>query len=231
VWAVSFAGESQVIGGNTNGDIRRWQIEDGQQRGPAMQGSGHIESVVVSQDGQWIVSGDRGWKTIVWNAATHEKVREFAENPYWVHGVDISGDGTKIASTSTNTVLIFSRTSDTRPLPLLPHDGVTAVKFSPDGIAPLAWSPDGQTLFVASKGKIIYFDISKFSSSEWSIHENQSAVHIASNGRFIACAAGLSVSLWDCVSHKQISSIITHAAEVKCVALSPSGGYLACGNG
>ncbi|KAI6009516.1 hypothetical protein F5J12DRAFT_40996 [Pisolithus orientalis] len=267
VWAVNFAGESQVIGGNTNGDIRRWQIEDGQQRGPAMQGSGHIESVVVSQDGQWIVSGDRGWKTIVWNAATHEKVREFAENPYWVHGVDISGDGTKIASTSTNTVLIFSLTSNTCALPLLPHDGVTAVKFSPDGsrfataswiygfrvynthdgsilfdsgkmgstgawpVAPLAWSPDGQTLFVASKGKIIYFDLSKFSSSEWSIHENQSAVHIASNGRFIACAAGLSVSLWDRVSHKQISSIITHAAEVKCVALSPSGGYLACGNG
>lgn len=33
VRAVAFAGDSQVVGGYDNGDIRRWEIEDGQQRG------------------------------------------------------------------------------------------------------------------------------------------------------------------------------------------------------
>ncbi|KAI5986440.1 hypothetical protein F5J12DRAFT_898764 [Pisolithus orientalis] len=265
VSAVVFAGESQVVVGYENHDIRRWKIEDGQQQGPTMQGSGTVDSVVVSRDGQWIVSGDRGWKAIVWNAATHEKVREFTEHGFWVHGVDISSDCTKIASVGGSISQIASITSGTRLLPPLPQSSIVGIKFSPDGSrfatasetqgfrvynthngniffdsgqkgstgswsnTQLAWSSNGQQLFVASRGKIIYFDLAKFSSSEWSIHENQSPVHIASNGRFVACAAGTSVSLWDCVSHKQIGSIITHTSRIKCVALSPSGRYLACG--
>ncbi|KAI6094590.1 hypothetical protein F5141DRAFT_1296170 [Pisolithus sp. B1] len=98
-------------------------------------------------------------------------------------------------------------------------------------VTPLAWSSDGLQLFVASKGKITCFNVSKSSSSEWSIHQtqSQSRVSIASNGRFIACSAGSSVSLWDCVSHKRIGNIITHTAEIRSITLSPSGGYLACG--
>ncbi|KIO00163.1 hypothetical protein M404DRAFT_101815, partial [Pisolithus tinctorius Marx 270] len=239
-------------------------IEDEQQQGPIMRASGLIESVVASQDGRWLASGDRGWKATIWNAATHEKVREFTEYSHCVLAVDISSDGTKIASTDWNHARIFSITSGTRLLPPIQHDKVIGIKFSPDGSrfataseiqgfrvysthngdvlfdsgknvstgswsrTRLAWSPDGQQLFVAERGKIICFDLSKSSSSAWSIHENQSLAYIASNGRFIACAAGLLVSLWDCVSHEQIGSIISHTAELKCIALSPSGGYLAC---
>ncbi|KAI6143764.1 WD40-repeat-containing domain protein, partial [Pisolithus tinctorius] len=95
---------------------------------------------------------------------------------------------------------------------------------------PLTWSSDGQQLFVGSQGKITCFDISKSLCSEWSIHENQPRVPVASNGRFVACAAGSSVSLWDCMSHKQIGGTITHTTEINCIALSPSGRYLACGS-
>ncbi|KIO01004.1 hypothetical protein M404DRAFT_738728 [Pisolithus tinctorius Marx 270] len=98
-------------------------------------------------------------------------------------------------------------------------------------VTPLVWPPDGQQLLVANKGKIICFGLSKSLTSEWSIHENQSQPSIASNSRFIACAAHSSVSLWDCASHKQISSIITHTTVVGRAAVSPSGWYLACGNG
>lgn len=40
---------------------------------------------------------------------------------------------------------------------------------------------------------------------------------------------GLVVSLRDCSSHKQIGSTIQHITSTKCVALSSSGGHLACG--
>ncbi|KIO02168.1 hypothetical protein M404DRAFT_1002587 [Pisolithus tinctorius Marx 270] len=266
LWAVAFAGESQVVGGYAGGDIRRWKIEDGQQ-GPTMKAGNSVYTLVVSQDGQWIVTGDYGQKAILWNATTHEKVRELTEHRYVVWGVDVSSDGTKIATADWDNVEIFSIPSGDRLLPPLPHDYVSGVKFSPDGTrfatasktlgfrvystndgnilfesgqgshvgywlrTPLAWSPDGQQLFVANKGKIICCDLAKSSSSGWSTHENQSQPSITSNGRFIACAAGPSVSLWDCVSHKQIGGIISHNAQVGCVALSPSGRYLACGNG
>ncbi|KIO01976.1 hypothetical protein M404DRAFT_106348, partial [Pisolithus tinctorius Marx 270] len=258
---------SQVVGGYANGEIRRWKIEDGQQQGPTMQASHDgVDSVVVSQDGRRIVSGDRGRKAIVWNVTTHAKVREL-EHRGWVHEVDVSSDCTKIASADWYIVEIFNMTSGIRPLPTLPHPHVAGVKFSPDGSqfasasesygfrvyntyngdilfdsgqkgatgswsrSALAWSSDGQQLFVANKGKIICFDLSKSFFSEWSIHENRSPVYIASNGRFIACATGSSISLWDCVSHEQISGIISYTTEIKRIALSPSGVYLACGNG
>ncbi|KAI5996844.1 hypothetical protein F5J12DRAFT_346351 [Pisolithus orientalis] len=266
VWGVAFAGESQVVGGYRNGELRRWNIEDGQQQGPTMRAGGSVWSVVVSHDGRWIVTGDDRHKAILWNAATHEKVREFREHSCIISGVDISSDGTQLATADWSDVQIFSISSGERLLPRLPHSHVDDVKFSPDGTrfaavsgiqgfrvystdnggilfdsgesgdlsqylaTPLVWSSDGQQLFVANKGKIICHNLSRSFSAEWSIHENQSPVFIASDGRFIACAAGSSVSLWDCMSHKQIGKIISHTAKVECVALSPSGRYLACGN-
>ncbi|KAI6095815.1 hypothetical protein F5141DRAFT_1265501 [Pisolithus sp. B1] len=225
-----------------------------------------IRSLAVSRDGRWLVSGDIGNKAIVWNAATHEKVREF-EHTGGVAWVDISSDGTKVVAASwanTDTVRIFDIDSGTELLPPLSHSNIRGVKFSPDGsrfatvsndsgvrvysthdgnvlfhsgrrgstrsslVTPLAWSFGGQQLFVASKGKITCFNLSDSSFSEWSIRGAQS---VTSNGRFIVCSAGLSVSLWDCVSHKQVGSIITHNTDIYCLALSPSGRYLACGVG
>ncbi|KAI6022663.1 hypothetical protein EDC04DRAFT_3143649 [Pisolithus marmoratus] len=232
-----------------------------------MQAGSHINSIVISQDGRWIVSGDHGTNVIVWNAATHEKVLEFTEHAGLIWGVDVSSDSTKVASVADSTARIFSISSGIRLLPPLLHPGVLGIKFSPDGgrfatvsdragfrvystyngdilfnsglqgstntssslVIPLAWLPDGQQLFIASIGKITCFNISKSSSSEWSIHQTQSRAFIVSNGRFIACSAGSSVSLWDCISHKQIGSIIALIGDINCVSLSPSGGYLACG--
>ncbi|KAI6010023.1 hypothetical protein EDC04DRAFT_818826 [Pisolithus marmoratus] len=264
VFAVTFADESQVVGGYANRYIRRWNVEDGQQQGPAMQAGNRIYSIVVSKDGRWMVTGDWG-KVVVWNTATHEKALEFTEHDGLVWAVDISSDCAKVASVDGGTAQIFSITSGIRLFPPLLHDCVVGVKFSPDGsrfatasrdgsfrvysthngdilfdsgpkgstgswpVTPLVWSSDGQQLFVATLGKIACFYPSKSSSLEWFTHETGSSVFIASNGRFIACSAGSSVSLWDCVSHKQIRGIISHTAAINCIALSPSGGYLACG--
>ncbi|KIN95948.1 hypothetical protein M404DRAFT_164563, partial [Pisolithus tinctorius Marx 270] len=225
VCAVAFAGKGQVVGGCSNGEVRRWKIEDGQQQGPTMKASDWVCSVVVSQDGRWIVTGDNSHKAILWNAATHEKVHEFAGHKNIVMGVDISSDGTKLATADGVYARIFSFPSGDKLLPSLPHDYVAAVKFSPDGSRLATVSRvNGFRVYSTVDGNILF-------DSEWSICENQSRVSIASNGRFIACAAGSLVSLWDCVSHEQIGSIISHTTEVRWVALSPSGRYLACGNG
>ncbi|KIO02155.1 hypothetical protein M404DRAFT_148575, partial [Pisolithus tinctorius Marx 270] len=173
-----------------------WKIEDGQQQGPTMKADGNVPTIVISQNGQSIASGEVRRKVILWNAATHEKVHKFTEHTsLYVMGVDISSDGTKLATADSYNVQIFSIPSSDQ-LHRLPHS-----------------------------------DIAGSLSSEWSIHDNFFQPSIASNGRFIACSAGSSVSLWDCMSHKQIGSIITHSVEVRCVTLSASGQYLACGNG
>ncbi|KIK15521.1 hypothetical protein PISMIDRAFT_16481 [Pisolithus microcarpus 441] len=142
-----------------------------------------------------------------------------------IHGVKFSPDGSRFATASYDCgVRIYST-----------HDGKilfdSGAQGSTKSSTSLAWSSDSQQLFAASKGKITCFNISDSSSSKWSIHETQSEASIACNGRFIACSAGSSVSLWNCVSHEQIGSIIIHTAGNNCTALSPTGGYLACGVG
>ncbi|KIK10691.1 hypothetical protein PISMIDRAFT_124058, partial [Pisolithus microcarpus 441] len=78
--------------------IRRWKIENQQQQGPTIRRGATIRSVVVSQDGRWIVSGDDGNRVTVWNAATHKKVHEFTEYSSGVMAVDISSDCTKVVA-------------------------------------------------------------------------------------------------------------------------------------
>ncbi|KIK15516.1 hypothetical protein PISMIDRAFT_72572, partial [Pisolithus microcarpus 441] len=251
VLAVAFVDESQLVAGYDNSDIHRWKIEDGQQLGPTMQTGRRVYSIAVSQDGRWIVSGDDGRKATAWNADTHEKVRhaEYRNSVYnttdnirlfdiasgtellppishhYVVGVKFSPDGSRFATVSRDSGVRIYSTHDGKVL----FDSGTRGLTNSFAVTPLAWSSDGQQLFVASKGKITSFNTSDSSSSERPIHENKSSVSIASNGKFIACSAGSSVSLWDCMSHRRIGSIITHAAGISCIALSPSGGYLACG--
>ncbi|KIK11438.1 hypothetical protein PISMIDRAFT_122720, partial [Pisolithus microcarpus 441] len=141
-------------------------------------------------------------------------------------GVKFSPDGSRFATVWYGNAF---RVYNTHDGDILFDSGRKFPNSSAWTVTPLAWSLDGQQLFVAGKGKITCFDISDSSSSQWSIRESRSFASIASNGRFIACSAGKSVSLWDCVTHKQIGSIITELGDIKCIALSPSGGYLACG--
>ncbi|KIO02161.1 hypothetical protein M404DRAFT_44288, partial [Pisolithus tinctorius Marx 270] len=207
-----------------------WRIEDGQRQGPTMKVRGWVVSVVVSQDGRWIATGDNAKKAILWNAATHEKVREFTEYSYSVLGVDISSDGTKLATADYRNIQIFSIPSGDRLLPRLSHDWVTAVKFSPDGTRFATVSTtQGVRVYRTDDGNILFDSGESGSVSScvttplaWSSDGQQ--LLVANKGKII-CP---SVSLWDCMSHKQIGSIIiAHTATVQCVALSPSGRYLA----
>lgn len=143
----------------------------------------------------------------------------------YTKGVKFSPDGSRIAIISP---YYGFRVYTTRNGDILFDSGS---RGSSSGEAVLAWSSDGQQLFVVSKGKITRFDLSRSSTSKWSIHENLSDAYIVSNGRFIACSAARSVSCWDCVSRKQIATVITHPGITGYVALSPSGGYLASASG
>ncbi|KIK12128.1 hypothetical protein PISMIDRAFT_46889, partial [Pisolithus microcarpus 441] len=140
--------------------------------------------------------------------------------------VKFSPDGSRFATVSYDYGVRVYSTHDGK---VLFDSGTEGSTNSSRPVTPLVWSADGQQLFVASKGKIASFNISDSSSTEWPIHENQIPPSIASNDIFIACSAGSSVSLWDWMSQRQIGPIITHTAQIRCIALSPSGGYLACG--
>ncbi|KIK13307.1 hypothetical protein PISMIDRAFT_645994, partial [Pisolithus microcarpus 441] len=146
-------------------------------------------------------------------------------SPDHLHGIKFSPDGSRFATASFYDGVRVYSTHDGKVL--FDSGGRGRINADPP-LIPLAWSSDGQQLFVVGRGKITCFDLSQSSSSDWWIHKTESPASVACNGRFVACSAGSSVSLWDCVSHEQIGGIITHSTGIRCIALSPSGGYLAC---
>ncbi|KIO11172.1 hypothetical protein M404DRAFT_835224 [Pisolithus tinctorius Marx 270] len=122
-----------------------------------MKADGHICSVAVSKDGRWIVTGDRGKKAVLWNAATHEKMREFTEHGHHVYAVDISSDGAKMAAADYLNAQVFSITSGDRFLPPLPHPSVVGVKFSPyDSRFATVSTNNGFRVYSTHNGNILF---------------------------------------------------------------------------
>ncbi|KIK14238.1 hypothetical protein PISMIDRAFT_642909 [Pisolithus microcarpus 441] len=187
----------------------------------------YVFAVDISSDCTKVVIGSWGThRTVrIFNITSGTEILPPLSHSY-IRGVKFSPDGSRFATASNDSGFNIYSTDNGNALFDSGHQGSSnASKL----VTPLAWSSDGQQLFVASRGKITCFNVSNSLFSEWPIHETQSSASIASNGRVIACSASSSVSLWDCASQKQIGSIITHAAGINCIALSPSGGYLACG--
>ena len=59
-----------------------------------------VFNIAVSQDEKWVVSGTRSGLVTVWNAESYSKVTELTAHNDWVRAVNVSPDGTKIATGS-----------------------------------------------------------------------------------------------------------------------------------
>ena len=135
ITAIAFTADGHIFAGDKWGDIRRWRLKDAEQTGPTMKANGTIESAVVSNDGQWLVTGDDGRRGIVWDARTHEKAQEATEHTHFVYAVDISSDSMRFASGSCDkTTRIFSIATGVRLIPPIQHArAVVGLRFSPSG--------------------------------------------------------------------------------------------------
>ncbi|KAG9308561.1 WD40-repeat-containing domain protein [Chiua virens] len=88
------------------------------------------------------MGGSEWGPVLVWSVERHEQVREMKGHTGGVYAVDISQDGTKIASGSPDKTACIWAQSMGKQLLTLQHDKwVAAVKFSPDGclLATTAW--------------------------------------------------------------------------------------------
>jgi WD40 repeat protein len=138
IWSVAFLVDGKhIVGGGTEGKIRRWRVEDGKEVGTPMATGNGVCNIAVSRDGRWVVGGTSEGEVTVWNAESHSQVPTFAGHCHrsWVRAVDVSPDATKIATGSEDkTVCVWGLSTGRRLLDPFKHDHcVAAVKFSPDG--------------------------------------------------------------------------------------------------
>ena len=123
-----------VVGGDREGKIRRWRVEDGMEVGMPMAAGGAVCNIAVSRDGKWIVCGTVRLVQ-VWNADDGKKVTEIRGHSGWTNAVDVSPDSTRIATGSDDKIACVWSLSTGRQLlrPWKHDDRVFSVRFSPDG--------------------------------------------------------------------------------------------------
>lgn len=158
IQTVAFLADGKyIVRGGWGNTIRRWRVEDGKEVGKPMDTGDIIWNIAVSQDGKWIVSGTD--RVTVWDAKNHKKVIEFEGHTDWVRSVDISLDGTRIATGSfDHTASVSSLSTGERLLHLLYHNHiVAAAKFSPSErlIATAAWNHDGVRVYNSQDGRLL----------------------------------------------------------------------------
>ena len=135
VWSLVFLEDGKnFLSGGEDGMIRQWRVEDGREVGQPYRASSGVQTIAVSGDRKWIVTGEERLAT-VWNRITHQSSFTVDEHTGWVRTVDISPDSTRFATGATdNKVFIWDIETGIRLVGPLRHDKhVVAVKFSPDG--------------------------------------------------------------------------------------------------
>ena len=218
------------MGGSWEGKIRRWRTEDGKEVGTPMDAGSAVNNIAVSRDGKWIVSGTISGELMVWDAEKHKKVTEWKGHRLseGVQGVDISPDGTRIATASIDdTACVWSLSTGQRLLSL--NDGfVNAVKFSPDGrlIVTAAWPQDSIWVYDSQSGDLLVdvpIAIKTYNQCLAWVSNSKKLFALSENGRIncLEVSTGTTLSSW----------LIHSSKDPLCVALASNGKFIAASAG
>ncbi|KAG9318038.1 WD40-repeat-containing domain protein [Chiua virens] len=160
IHSVAFLMEGKhIVSGGKEEKIRRWRLEDGEEVARPIDVGGWANSIAVSSDEKWMVVGSGRGRVSVWSMENHERVGEMKGHAKGVGAVDISPDGTKIASGSLdNTACIWKWSTGKRLLTLRHDNDVAAVKFSPDGdlLATATWERDSIRVYNGEDGHLLH---------------------------------------------------------------------------
>ena len=232
IYSVAFLVDGKhVVGGGRGGKIQRWRVEDGKEVGTPMGAGGIIFNIAVSKDGKRVVSGTNSTKGLVtvWDVESHSKLTEINGHRNWVRAVDVSPDGTKIATGSRDkTVCVWSLSNGQRLLNPLEHDHwVVAVKFSPDGrlIATATWGRDAVRVYDvdtdSQSGPLVEFPVQVNSFL------NQSLAWASDSKQLFALSRDGSINCLDVTRSTRSQWHISNSGDARCIALASNGTFIA----
>ena len=227
-----FADGEHVVGGDKDGKIRCFKVEDGNEMGAPLDAGDSVWSIAVSRDGKWIVAGTRGGQVMVWDAESREKVIwPGLGHATWVGSVDISPDSTKFATGSrdkTARLWSLSPTVQSQQLRELEHNyEVHTVKFSPDGhlfatgSAKLFWTSDATSqlrIYDGQNGQpLVNVTIGCWSLAWASDSKQLFALSFDGNVRCLDVFSGAMLSQW-----------LVHGTDgARCISMSSDGAFVA----
>lgn len=187
-------------------------------------GSDEVRAVVISPDGQTLVSKDKdGIK--IWNLKTGSfRAAISSPNPYSHHPA-ISPDGKTLAIDSEEGIRLLNITTKEVKIVLPDSKGVTSV----------AMNPDGQTLVGGSVDKTIKIWSLKTGELKTTLANGGSvlATAISSDGQTLVSGSGSTLQIWDLKTGKYKTALIDdkpYKTYIDSIAISPDGQTIVSSN-
>ena len=181
-----------------------------------------IQSMALSQNGQFVASGESDRIARVWDIESGKEIINMTHKNV-VTAIAISPDNTLIASASYDNQVHIWMVSTGKELFSLKHDDwVTSIAFSPDGNFLVSGSQDNTVRAWDTKSRR---EIAQFELPAW-----VSTIAISPNGKYIAAGdiTGL-IHIWDVVTRNK-TTINLHEDWVTSIAFSSDGKLIASGS-
>jgi WD40 repeat protein len=227
IFSVAFSPDGQLLAtGDTDGEIRLYQVADGQQLRTFLGHTGWIGAIAFSSDSSILVSGSEDQTVRLWDINTGLAKKTFKGHAHGVWSVTFSPDGHMLASGSWDKTLRLWDVNTGSCLKVLSGHN--------SWVHSVAFSPDGQTLVSGSWDKTLrLWDVSTgealrtFQGHDDGVH----SVAFSPDGYTIASASSdQTVRLWDVSTGLALRSFKGHDDEVWSVTFSPDGHMLASGS-
>lgn len=224
VLSVSFSPSGKLLAtGDTNGEIRLYQVANGQQLLTCKGHTGWIWSVAFSSDGQFMASGSNDQTVKLWNTSTGECLKTLHGHTGGVWSVTFNLDSQILVSSSEDqTVKQWDITKAQCLQTLEGHSG---------GIQSIAVSPDNRLLATASVAheiKLWDHNTGQCLKTLQGHTRRVYSVAFSPNRNMIASGShDQTVKLWDISTGQCLQTLQEHTDVVNSVIFSPDGRILA----
>jgi WD40 repeat protein len=251
IWRLAYLPDGRrIVTGSGDGNVKVWNLENGEQEGTSMEHESEICDLAVTRDGTKIISSDVEGKIKVWNVESHEIVKEWTDPG----GVEIAlspddrliavgdglwlftpwkGDRSAIPSRSARVSgpcvsLLTMWQMTTSGCMTLTVARSSLVRYGATTSFDVLWSRDGSRLFSASNDKTIRCwnsDTGEQIGHPWTGHTHCIACSPFPQMDRSLRARPLTTpfDFWDATTGNPIGQHLQHDKQVDVVRFSPSG--------
>ncbi len=224
IFSVAFSPDGKVLAtGDTNGEIRLWQVADGKQLLTGRGHTGWVCSATFSPDGHVLASGSKDQTVKLWDTSTGQCLATLQGHSGEIWSVAFSSDGQMLASSSEDQTVKLWDMGIGQCLQTLQGQGgrVWSVAFSPDSHMLASGSDDHMVrLWDVNTGQC-FKTLQGHTHLVWS-------VAFSPDGHTLASAChDRTVKLWELSTGRCLQTLRGHSDWVHSVAFSPDSHRLA----